>query len=75
MITPSKERSEEECGTRVEVNSNSDILELFLNTDRGALDSSTVYPRMLTRSSRVSPDSGKETVIHVHAYSIKCRPG
>jgi hypothetical protein len=49
MITPSKERSEEECGTRVEVNSNSDILELFLNTDRGALDSSTVYPRMLTR--------------------------
>ena len=33
MITPSKEGSMRECGTRVEVRLNSDILELFLNTD------------------------------------------
>jgi len=38
MITPSKEGSKEECGTRVEVNQNSDILERILNTDKDASD-------------------------------------
>jgi len=33
MITPSKEGSMRECGTRVEVGLNSDIPQRFLNTD------------------------------------------
>ena len=55
MITPSKEGSEEECGTRVEVGMNSDISERFLNTDTSGSDHSVVYPRTPTSHVYLQP--------------------
>ena len=78
MITPSKEESKEECGTRVEVSSNSDILELFLNTDRGGgrlilgLSENVNAPRASLAAS-VQTLSRRQSFLYMH--SIKCRPG
>jgi hypothetical protein len=74
MITPSKEESEQECGTRVEVNSNSDIPELFLNTDRRAgrlitgLSENVNTPRASLAAS-VQTLSTRQSFLYMHLVS------
>jgi hypothetical protein len=75
MITPSKERSEEECGIEVEVHVNSDISRRFLNADIDGCNDLRVYPRtpirhvyIIPRQVSMSRDSELEsTAISTHA--------
>ena len=82
MITPSKEGSKEKCGTRVEVNLNSDILQQLLNTDMNGCNDSVVYPRMFMCHVYRQPrrqcrplDSEQESItIPVHvSYQVPLR--